>query len=127
MLKIRLLLPLLLLTATLSAQAPYTAKQYGYRIEKDLEYGIDLNYAGIQTSLTLDLYKPLGDNNPSRPLMVLVHGGSWLTGCKENEAVFAIELAQRGYVVASVNYRKGWHKSAFVANPGPTALDYASN
>ena len=125
--KTRLLLPLLLLTATLSAQAPYTAKQYGYRIEKDLEYGIDLNYAGIQTSLTLDLYKPLGDNNPSRPLMVLVHGGSWLTGCKENEAVFAIELAQRGYVVASVNYRKGWHKSAFVANPGPTALDYPSN
>ncbi|MFN0215656.1 MAG: hypothetical protein ACKVT2_15470 [Saprospiraceae bacterium] len=117
----------LLVAASLAAQPSYTTKQYGWRIEKDLEYGIATNYAGIPTSLTLDLYKPLGDNNPNRPLMVLVHGGAWIGGCKETEAWLAQELAQRGYVVASVNYRKGWHKAAFVANPGPNATDYPSN
>jgi hypothetical protein len=117
----------LFFSASLAAQAPYTAKQYGFRVEKDLEYGIALNYAGIPTSLTLDLYKPIGDDNPQRPLMVLVHGGSWISGCKEGEAVFAEELVQRGYTVASINYRKGWHKAGYVANPSPTALDYPSN
>ncbi len=121
------ILALMLVAATLSAQLPYTTKQYGWRIEKDLEYGIAINYAGIPTSLTLDLYKPVGDQNPQRPLMVLVHGGAWLTGCKEAEAVLAVEFAQRGYAVASVNYRKGWHKAAFVANPGPTPGGYPSN
>ncbi len=118
---------LLVCTVRLSAQAPYTAKKYGWRIEKDLEYGVALNYAGIPTSLTLDLYKPVGDTNTQRPIMVFAHGGSWLSGCKETEAWIAQELAQRGYMVASVNYRKGWHKAAFVANPGPSATDYPPN
>lgn len=117
----------LFFTGMLSAQAPFTVKKFGWRVEKDLEYGVATNYAGIPTALTLDLYKPMGDSNTRRPLMVLVHGGSWLSGCKEHEAWLAQELAQRGYVVASVNYRKGWHKAAYVANPGPTALDYPSN
>ena len=125
--KTQTLLALLLFAASLSAQAPYTTKQYGWRVEKDLEYGVATNYAGIPTTLTLDLYKPLGDQNLQRPIMVLVHGGSWLSGCKETEAVFAVELAQRGYVVASVNYRKGWHKAATVANPGPSPVGYPSN
>lgn len=103
---------------SLQAQAPYTTKQYGFRVEKDLVYGAMPNYAGISTTLLLDLYKPVGDNNPSRPLLVVVHGGSWLGGCKEGFAVMAGEMAQRGYVVASVNYRLGWHKSAGpIANP----------
>jgi dienelactone hydrolase len=100
------------------AQNPYTTKQYNVRVEKDLVYGAMPNYAGISTTLLLDLYKPIGDNNPSRPLLVLVHGGSWLGGCKEAMVTIATEMAQRGYVVASVNYRLGWHKSAGpIGNP----------
>lgn len=121
------LLALLFFAATVSAQNAYTNKQYGWRVEKDLEYGVAIDYAGTPTTLNLDLYKPLGDNNTQRPIIVLVHGGSWISGCKDNEAAFAVELAQRGYVVASVNYRKGWHKAGFVANPGPSATDYPSN
>jgi len=121
------LIAVLISAASLAAQASYVDKQYGWRVEKDLEYGVATNYAGIPTSLTLDLYKPLGDQNLQRPIMVLVHGGSWISGCKEAEALFAVELAQRGYVVASVNYRKGWHKAAFVSNPGPTPDGYPSN
>lgn len=125
--KLHPLLTLLLFATPLFSQAPFTQKLFGWRIEKDLEYGVAINYAGIPTPLTLDLYKPVGDGNQQRPLMVLVHGGSWLGGCKEAEAWLAQELAQRGYVVASVNYRKGWHKAAYVANPGPTPEGYPSN
>ncbi len=116
--KTQTLLALLLFAASLSAQAPYTTKQYGWRVEKDLEYGVELNYAGIPTTLILDLYKPVGDDNTQRPLLVLVHGGAWIGGCKDGFALIATEMAQRGYVVASVNYRLGWHKSG-TAIPNP--------
>ncbi len=125
--KINITLALLLLAATLSAQASYTQKLYGWRVEKNLEYGVATNYAGISTSLTLDLYKPVGDQNARRPLIVFMHGGAWVSGCKDTEAWFAQEMAQRGYAVASINYRKGWHKAAYVANPGPTPDGYPSN
>jgi hypothetical protein len=125
--KISTLLILCCCANLLAAQASYTTKKYGWRVEQDLEYGVAINYVGTPTSLTLDLYKPLSDSNANRPLMVLVHGGSWLTGCKEHVAWLAVELAQRGYVVASVNYRKGWHKAAFVGNPGPTPDGYPSS
>ena len=125
--QLSILFALLLCAISLAAQANFTAKQYAWSVEKDLEYGVEINYAGTPTPLTLDLYKPLGDQNTQRPLMVLVHGGSWISGCKENEAWLAIELAQRGYVVASVNYRKGWHKAGSVPNPPPTHDGYPSN
>lgn len=108
--------------AALRSQQPYTQKRYGFRVEKDLEYGTAYNYVGIPTTLLLDLYKPVGDDNPQRPLLVMVHGGGWLGGCKDDtgSAVVPIakEMAQRGYVVASVNYRLGYHKSGIsIANP----------
>jgi len=114
-------LALLLFVSVLSAQDPFTQKQYGWRVEKDLAYGTEPNYAGIPTTLVLDLYKPLGDDNTQRPILVLVHGGAWVGGCKDDASglsVIAAEMAQRGYVVASVNYRLGWHKSGTnIPNP----------
>ncbi|MBL7827115.1 MAG: carboxylesterase family protein [Saprospiraceae bacterium] len=112
--KLPFLLVFCLGVISLPAQAPFTQKQFEFRVEKDLVYGSSVDYAGQNTELTLDLYKPIGDNNTDRPLLVMVHGGAWLAGCKENEAFFAEEFARRGYVVASVNYRKGWHKDDYV-------------
>jgi len=104
--------------ATLSAQLPYTtANKYGYRVQKDLVYGSAQTYVGITDTLEIDIYKPLGDNNPKRPLIVLVYGGSWLAGCKEDIKDYAIDLTRRGYVVACPNYRLGWHKDNNVAAP----------
>jgi acetyl esterase/lipase len=54
----------------------------------------------------LDLYIP---DKPHTvfPLVVYVHGGSWVSGSKDEEAVanFLPTLAGAGYVVASINYR----------------------
>jgi pimeloyl-ACP methyl ester carboxylesterase len=112
---------LLCLAVYLPAQS-FTEKQFGWRVEPDISYGTAINYLGLEDNLTLDLYKPVGDDNQHRPLLVLIHGGSWLGGCKEDMQWLAIEMAQRGYAVASVNYRKGWHKSAYVANPSNPSI-----
>jgi acetyl esterase/lipase len=110
-----------LFASTLSAQMPYTvANKYGFRVQKDLVYGVAPNYVGVMDTLEIDIYKPLGDNNPKRPLIVLVYGGSWLAGCKEDVKDFAIDMARRGYVVACPNYRLGWHKDNYV--PAPSCL-----
>lgn len=115
---IGLMLLLLSLITGGYAQLPFTTIQYGWRVEKDFVYGNAINYAGLNDTLTLDLYKPVGDDNTTRPVLVLVHGGVWLSGCKTDMAWLAIEMAQRGYVVACVNYRKGWHKDAGPVDPG---------
>ena len=107
-----------LLHNKLIAQPPYTtANQYAWRVDSNLLYGAAVNYMGIETPLRLDLYKPIGDHNTERPLLVLVHGGTWLSGCKYDEAWLAGEMAGRGYLVATVNYRLGWHKDDYVPAP----------
>ena len=116
---LRLFLLLFLVTGfarILPAQAPYTEKQYAWSVEKDLVYGVAVNYLGRPDTLTLDLYKPLNADT-TRPVLVLVHGGAWVGGCKENMAWLCEEMAARGYVTATVNYRKGWHKDDYVPNP----------
>lgn len=112
------LLPTLLLLAAgrLLAQVPFSEKQYTWTLEKNLVYGIALNYLGLPDTLTLDLYTPQNADT-LRPLVVLVHGGSWIGGCKEDMAWLCEEMAARGYVAATVKYRKGWHKDDYVPNP----------
>ena len=60
--------------------------------------------------LHLDLYRASVDATP-RPLVVFVHGGGWWAGNQRAASAFLdfpavlANLAQRGYVVASIEYR----------------------
>jgi acetyl esterase/lipase len=72
----------------------------------------DIVYATLPgyRPLRLDLYREAGVDVP-RPLVVVVHGGGWAhanprvgAGFKDFPSVLAY-LAQRGYVVASIEYR----------------------
>ena len=61
--------------------------------------------------LTLDLYTPPARGAGARPLIIYIHGGGWVNGTSRNAAAYAnfpavmADLAARGYVVASLNYR----------------------
>lgn len=53
----------------------------------------------------LDLYVPAGDG--PFPVIVWVHGGAWLGGSKDNPP--ALRYLEKGYAVASINYRLSQH------------------
>ncbi|MFO0973283.1 MAG: alpha/beta hydrolase [Phycisphaerae bacterium] len=55
-------------------------------------------------SLDLDLYRPLAAAT-ARPLVIVVHGGSWDSGSPADVAEFAFDLAANGFVAAAIRYR----------------------
>jgi acetyl esterase/lipase len=62
----------------------------------------DIRYAGVgDHELLLDLYLPGGVRDA--PLIVYVHGGAWRNGSKDGMPLAG--LVDRGYAVASVDYR----------------------
>lgn len=69
------------------------------KVDKDVEYA---NLNGL--SLKADVYYPT-DHSEKNPGVVLIHGGGWISGSKENEQFMAQELAARGYVAMAVGYR----------------------
>ncbi len=69
------------------------------------EPGLTYARAGGQ-ELKLDLYFPPGHSRQdSRPILVLIHGGGWKSGSREDYRPYALKVAKAGYVVASLSYR----------------------
>jgi len=110
-----ILLTFLIASNSIEAQNAYTQNHFNVRLsDPDIIYGIQRNFAGIDDTLLMDIYKPEGDTNCQRPLLILVHGGSWVAGSKNdpNIVFLAQEMARKGYVVAAINYRLGTHKTS---------------
>jgi acetyl esterase/lipase len=106
---------LFVLTAFTSfGQTPYTVTEFPIDSLMDVTYGTAVDYAGNTVDLKMDIFKPVGDNNCLRPVMVLVHGGAWVGGSKDDPYMVYMsrELARKGWVVANINYRLGTHKAA---------------
>jgi hypothetical protein len=111
--KTKLTLLAILICAFAHAQA-YTQNNFTYDSIMNISYGTGVNYAGNTDTLLMDIYKPHGDGNCLRPIIVLVHGGSWVAGSKEDVDLIYLSrnLASKGWVVANINYRLGTHKAA---------------
>lgn len=58
------------------------------------------------TPVAMDIYYPATDTGPW-PVVIIVHGGAWITGDKATSASLAIQpgLTKRGLLVVSINYR----------------------
>lgn len=58
-------------------------------------------------NLLLDLYEPVTRSNGRRPAVVLIHGGSFTGGSRRGSDLDRVArgLAQRGIVVANIDYR----------------------
>lgn len=61
--------------------------------------------SGRERNLKMDIYLPLDDPIPMRPAILLAHGGGFVSGKKESLQKHCTEMAHRGYVCASVEYR----------------------
>lgn len=72
-----------------------------------ISYGSAVNQQGVTVDLRLDVYRPTGDAETSRPLVVFVHGGSFRFGSRTSPEIVdeATTLARMGYVTASISYR----------------------
>ena len=57
--------------------------------------------------LKADVYMPNTMTSEKFPAVLLIHGGGWLTGSKENERMMAQHLAENGYVAVDAAYRLG--------------------
>ncbi len=90
-----------------SEQPVFTDTQIGSQL--DVVYGNAINWQGQSQNLTLDVYYPklTEDTMALRPFILYVHGGGLITGDKTDWTLDCQQLAKRGYVVATINYRLG--------------------
>ena len=77
----------------------------------------DVTYRTVEgEKLGLDVYQP-AKKGKHRPAVVVIHGGGWSQGDKQLFATQGNQLAERGFVAFSVNYRLA------PAHPYPAAVD----
>jgi len=110
---------------------PFTTPRYAVEVERDVVYARVQGYwshapvgergtfrhqapllrATRPLDLDMDIYLP-ADDDPSarRPLLLMMHGGSFFVGNKEEmgQAGWCEFFAKLGYVAVSVNYRLGF-------------------
>ena len=67
------------------------------------KHGAIVFATGKDYKIKCDIYQPIADE--PRPVMLAIHGGAWTTGTKFAMLRHARILANRGYVVMSINYR----------------------
>ena len=112
----------------------YKEEYFDYEVVKDVKYGTASGYwtsnvnttkdyfrilsQGIASSfsekdldLKMDLYLPKDDSLNARPLIMFIHGGAFYIGSKEDNPIvmWCKHYASMGYVVASIDYRMGFH------------------
>lgn len=78
--------------------------------EKEIVYAKDLiDWQDDTVSLAIDLFYPSQaiDSMEKRPFILFIHGGSFLFGDKSYVADHCKDLARRGFVTASLQYRLG--------------------
>ena len=67
-------------------------------------HGICYRQIGVRR-LLLDLCLPHHATREPVPAIILIHGGGWRSGDRAMELPMALQLAGRGYVAATVEYR----------------------
>lgn len=109
---------------------PYTVPVHDVRVEADVEYCRAEGYwtegpdrmtptakdwfllAGQphEISLQMDIYTPGDDPSPLRPLLLMMHGGGFVIGSKneKGQTEWCRYFASLGYVAASIDYRMGF-------------------
>lgn len=74
-------------------------------LAKGLKVFDNIVYKSINPSrdLTLSVYRP--DNSNVYPVVMMIHGGGWNSGTPDMQKALAVNLALKGYVTVTVEYR----------------------
>jgi poly(3-hydroxybutyrate) depolymerase len=107
--RVFLLLLLLAFSSLLTAQCGnrYNTAIFPNTTTVTHQFGENTDYAGVNKKLNLDLYTPVSDTVKNRPCVVFCFGGAFVQGTRNSPELvfFATNLAQRGFVCASIDYR----------------------
>ena len=79
---------------------PFHFRRDGVRVHSHISYG----EAGKRN--LLDVYQPEQDREGGFPVLLQVHGGAWMIGEKEQQALpLMYHMAERGWLCVAINYR----------------------
>jgi len=84
--------------ATEGQPTPVSVPRSKLQVQKDLVF-----HEVADEEVAADFYRPAGDR--VLPLVVMIHGGGWISGDKWNVIDHAKELARNGMAVLAINYR----------------------
>ena len=105
----------------------YLTEQFNtVSVQYDIEYGNNISVLSLlggappaAQPLLMDIYTPDGDTETNRPVVIMLHTGSFLpailngkaTGDKSDNAIVeqCTQFAKKGYVAIAINYRQGWN------------------
>lgn len=74
-------------------------------VKRDVVYRETVDHDGKPVALRLDVYQPTNDHTRQRAAVIWMHSGGYTQGDKTEFADWSTELARRGYVTLSINYR----------------------
>lgn len=96
------LLPLLASMCMAQADAAsFAADLFRYRVETNIAYHTANNYQN-----KLDVYLPPDATAPT-PVVIVIHGGGWVEGTKEERVLEMMPYLQMGFAAVNVEYRLG--------------------
>lgn len=117
--KIRIVLLIWVVLLTVNANAQCDTLRYTTSIFNSITAHENVKYGEApvwsipydNTDLKMNIYTPDNDTLTKRPLMIWVHSGGFLNGNKDLEDMVALcdSFARRGYVTATIDYRKGFN------------------
>jgi acetyl esterase/lipase len=102
--KLLLLAFLPLLASTCLGQtdaASFAAELFRYRVQANIVYHTANNYED-----KLDVYTPADAARPT-PVVLVIHGGGWVEGMKEERVLEIMPYLQMGFAAVNVEYRLG--------------------
>lgn len=73
-------------------------------VPSDIKAFYDISYGPHGNENLLDIYMT-GGLSKLKPVIVNIHGGAWVYGCKEIYRFYCMSLAERGFAVVNANYR----------------------
>jgi len=100
-----LLLPFLLLFTSVSVAqsdaASFAAALFRYDVHPNIVYHTANNHEN-----RLDVYRPVDVSQPT-PVVMVIHGGGWIEGTKEDRVLEIMPYLQMGFAAVNVEYRLG--------------------
>lgn len=81
------------------------------RKDSNIVYAVSKNYyTNVVQQLQMDVYYADAsvDTMQQRPFILLIHGGAFMSGSRFDMNYQCMEYARRGFVVGTIDYRKGW-------------------